>query len=297
MSESIKNVLIIGAGGNLGPSILSALDADSHFTVSVLSRQSSKSTFPAHIKVHTVADDYPENELLGAFKGIDAIVATTAMNAPQKSFIAAAAKAGVKRYLPAEFGGYSRDPRTLEFLPMFQWKNDIVDYLKTQEGTGLSWTGVCTGPFLDWGITNGFLGFNVAARKAVIYGGGDSHFTATTLSGISAAVVGVLRKPEETANKYVFVSSRRTTGNEILAALEKVSGEKWEVEHRGIEETTKIGREKVGKGDFSGMMELIVALVYGGSGSDYTKDQELANGLLGLPEESLTDIVARVVKE
>jgi len=168
MSEAIKNVLIIGvrssiplwtdskyltfiqAGGNLGPSILSTLDADAHFTVSVLSRQSSKSTFPSHIKVHTIADTYPENELVEAFKGQDAIVATTSTTAPQKDFITAAAKAGVKRFLPAEFGGYWRDPRALEVLPELQSKNDIVDYLKSQESTGLSWTALHTGPFLDW---------------------------------------------------------------------------------------------------------------------------------------------------
>lgn len=100
--------------------------------------------------MHTVADTYPEHELLEAFKGIDAIVAASSNIAPQKDFIAAATKAGVKRYLPSEFGGYTRDAETLELLPMFQWKNDIVAYLKEQESTGLSWTALCTGPFLDW---------------------------------------------------------------------------------------------------------------------------------------------------
>lgn len=168
MSEAIKNVLIIGvrsplplwtdsryltfvqASGNLGPSILSALDADPHFTVSVLSRQSSKSTFPSHIKVHTVADSYPENELVEAFKGQDAIIATTPATTPQKVFINAAIKAGVKRFLPSEFGGYPRDPRALAIAPAFQSKNDIVDYLKSQESTGLSWTALITGSFIDW---------------------------------------------------------------------------------------------------------------------------------------------------
>lgn len=100
--------------------------------------------------MHTVSDAYPENELLEAFKGQDAIVATTSNTAPQKNFIDAAVKSGVKRYLASEFGGYTRTPGTLELVPMLQWKNDVVDYLKTQESTCLSWTGVCTGPFLDW---------------------------------------------------------------------------------------------------------------------------------------------------
>jgi len=156
------------------------------------------------------------------------------------------------------------------------------------------------------GITTGFLGFSLPARKAVIYGGGDSPFTATNLSAIGAAVAGILRKPEKTANKHIFVSSCRTTGNELLAVLEKVSGEKWEVEHRSIEESIRIGKEKtvkgdwkekMGKGDYSGIADLVVAMVYSGKDSDFTADHELANGLLGLPEESLTDTVARVLQE
>jgi putative NADH-flavin reductase len=75
---SIRKVLIIGAGGHLGPSILSAFAADPHFTVSILSRQSSTSSFPAHIKVHKISDNYPEAELLEAFKGQDAIISTIA---------------------------------------------------------------------------------------------------------------------------------------------------------------------------------------------------------------------------
>ena len=267
--------------------------------------------------MHKISDSYPENELLEAFKGIDAIVATTVHTAPEKDFIAAAAKAGVKRYLPSEFGSDSRDPKVSEVLPMFQSKIDTVEYLKAQEGTGLSWTSVCTGPFLDWyvflegvricwvvmlielnrGLTSGFLGFSIPARKATIYGGGDTVFTTTTLPAVGAAVVGVLRKPEETANKYVFVSSARTTGNELLATLEKVSGEKWEVEHRSIEETIRAGQEKMGKGDYSGIVDLIVGSIYGLESSDVTRDHELANGLLGLPEESLVDIVEKVLKE
>ena len=139
------------AGGNLGPHILSALSADPAFNVSVLSRQSSKSTFPAHIKVHTVPDSYPVDELIEAFKGQDAIVSTiSAMGTGvQAQIIDAAVKAGVKRFLPAEFGADSEDPRLYELLPMFKGKRDVIEQLKRTEGQ-MSWTGVATGPFFDW---------------------------------------------------------------------------------------------------------------------------------------------------
>lgn len=149
---------------------------------------------------------------------------------------------------------------------------------------------------LNRGVASGFLGYDLPGHKAIIYGSGDVRFSSTTLSTIGAAVAGVLRKPEETANRYIFIYSSTTTGNELLAALEKATGKKWDVEHKTIEETIKTGREKVSKNDFSGMAELIVASIFGGNpGSDFTADQQLANKLLGLPEETLDEIVAKIV--
>jgi shikimate 5-dehydrogenase len=71
-SQSIHNVVILGAGGSLGPTVLEALDP--HFAVTIVTRESSTSTFPSKFKLHIAADDYPAAELLQAFGGQDAIV-------------------------------------------------------------------------------------------------------------------------------------------------------------------------------------------------------------------------------
>ncbi len=152
MSSPIKNVLLIGAGGNLGPSILSAFDSDPHFTVSILARHSSKSTFPSHLKVHHIGDDYPEAELLEAFKGQDAVISTiaTANAVRQQTMADAAIKAGVKRFVPSEFGSDTRNEKAMEILPQyFQGKKETVDYLKGKENEGLTWSAFVTGPFFE----------------------------------------------------------------------------------------------------------------------------------------------------
>ena len=152
MSSPIKNVIFIGAGGNLGPSILAVFDADPHFTVSILARHSSKSTFPSHIKVHRIADDYPEVELLQAFKGQDAIVSTiaTASAVQQQSIVDTAIKAGVKRFVPSEFGSDTLNEEAMAILPQyFKGKKETVDYLKKKEKEGLTWTAFVTGPFFE----------------------------------------------------------------------------------------------------------------------------------------------------
>lgn len=151
MAPSLKNVVLIGAGGNLGPHVLKALD-DASFTVTILSRKSSKSTFPSHIKVHSISDDYPENELLEAFKGQDAVISTIAMsnNDQQYALIDAAVKAGVKRFIPAEFGGNTQNKAAVDLVPAFTLKIQVTDYLRKKEKEGLTWSALVNGPFFDW---------------------------------------------------------------------------------------------------------------------------------------------------
>lgn len=149
---ALRNVIIIGAGGHLGPSILSAFRSDSRFNVSVLSRQSSTSKFPEDTKVHRVGDDYPDEEVLSAFKGQDAVVSTiaTASAGEQTRLIDLAIKAGVKRFVPSEFGSDTRHPNAMAILPQyFGGKNATVDYLKTKEKDGLTWSSFVTGPFFE----------------------------------------------------------------------------------------------------------------------------------------------------
>jgi uncharacterized protein YbjT (DUF2867 family) len=152
MSSPIKKVIIIGAGGRLGPSIVSAFDVDPYFTVSILARHSSTSTFPAHLKVQRIGDDYPEAELLEAFKGQDAVISTMAAVGvvQQKVIIDAAIKAGVKRFVPSEFGIDTRNEKAMAILPQyFKPKLDTVEYLKGREKEGLTWTAFMTGPFFE----------------------------------------------------------------------------------------------------------------------------------------------------
>jgi hypothetical protein len=138
-------------GGNLGPVVVKALDQDSNFQVSVLSRNSSKSTFPPGVRVRRIADHYPEDELIEAFSGQDVVVSTIGVPhaLQQIPMIDAAVKAGVRRFLPAEFGGNKDNPKVAS-LPLFAAKQKVLAHLKSQESDSFSWTGIATGPFFDW---------------------------------------------------------------------------------------------------------------------------------------------------
>lgn len=131
--------------------MLNALISDGSFHVSVLSRHSSKSTFPSSVKVLKIADGYPLTELVEAFTGQDAVVSligpTHALQ--QIPMIDAAKKAGVRLFLPAEYGVNKENPRTAAH-PVFGNKKKILDHLKASENEEFGWIGIATGPFFDW---------------------------------------------------------------------------------------------------------------------------------------------------
>ncbi|MCJ1475488.1 hypothetical protein MMC13_004151 [Lambiella insularis] len=302
MSGAFKNVIVVGAGGNLGAPILSALDSNKHFTVSVLARQASKSTFPSHVKVHSVGNDYPEAELLEAFKGQDAVVSAITSYGPgvsqQKKLIDAAVKAGVKRFVPSEFGSNTLDKNARALLPqLFGAKLEIVEYLRGKEKEGLTWSAFVTGPFFDWGLAVGFLGYNLKERKATIYDDGNTVWSTTTLATIGKAVSNAMLVPEKTANKYLFIDSFTVSQNEVLESLERVTNEKWDVKHVDAEGQKKEGLDKFSKGDFSGVMQLLCYGIFvNGHGNNYTKQEGGANELLSLPKQTLDEVITEVVK-
>ena len=301
MSQELKNVLIIGAGGRVGSHIVAALDGNPRFTLSVLSREGSKSTFPSHAKVFTTPESYPEDVLVAAFKGQDAVVDLAPLTAvdQQKHCIDAAVKAGVKRYIPSEFGSNLEVPEIAAAVPVFKAKTDVLHHLQSKEGQGLTWTAVITGPFLDFGLTSGFLGFDLQKKSATIYEGGNNHTDLTLLPTIGKAVVGILEHSKETTNRHVHINSYNTTQNQILAALEKATGSKWEIENVTCAEEEKKGKQMLAKQDFAGFGPAIRAVEY--NGADYHNFEKfgLWNEKLGLPKtnQGLEETVKAIVAE
>ena len=74
----------------------------------------------------------------------------SALGAPQIALIDAAKAAGVKRFLPSEFGSDTTNEKVIELAELLKGKKQIVDHLKTKEGDGFEWTSFLTGGFLDW---------------------------------------------------------------------------------------------------------------------------------------------------
>jgi hypothetical protein len=141
------------ASGNLGPAILKGLLDTGAFNVTVLSRKESTATFPPQVKA--IKTDYSDAHLAEVFAGQDAVISN--INAGQmdvqRRTIDAAARAGVKRYLPSEFGANTTTEEGQRVCFLFGSKVQAVTYLrqKASENPNFSWSAVVTGPFFGMG--------------------------------------------------------------------------------------------------------------------------------------------------
>lgn len=224
--SAIKNVTLVGGSGLLGRFVLEKLLASNKFNIQVLQRTGSSSTYAATVKV-VEADFEDLQSLTAALEGQDAVVSTVGEKGiiGQKLLIDAAITAGVKRFLPSNFGSNMSNPNSRK-LPVFKGKVIIEDYLvEKSKTTDLTYTLVYNGGFTDFAIKNKVI-MNFSEYKPTIFNGGDSKFSCTSLPTVGDAVVGVLSHPAETENRAVYVSESFISQNQLLSLAKSIAPNK-----------------------------------------------------------------------
>jgi uncharacterized protein YbjT (DUF2867 family) len=153
-TKPLHKIAIFGAGGtNIGHHVLEALVKEPNFTVTVLARESSKSTFPPNVAVTRIADDFPHAALVEALRGQDVLISAVGPEAKKDAeykLVEAAIEAGVRRFFPTEYGLDNSDPKNAAVSPIFGIKYDMQQHLKSKQKEGLTWTSVGTGMWIDW---------------------------------------------------------------------------------------------------------------------------------------------------
>lgn len=144
------------------------------------------------------------------------------------------------------------------------------------------------------------MGFDLLNKTATLVDGGNTRFTTSTVSQIGRAIISVLKHPAETKDQLVCVESFTTTQVEVLAALQKATGQDWKVREESSENVRLEGFKKVGEGDILGGGALVItALVLGREGlEDHTSVKGgIWNKRLGLEAESVEETVRAVLKQ
>jgi len=294
-TNNYKNVLLIGATGNVGKHVLSALLADSTFNVTILSRVNSNATFPSNVKVIKV--DYSDAAALTkALAKQDVVVSTIGGEGLATNFgevlVQAAIDANVKWLIPSEFGIDIEDPAAN--IPLLANKLAVVNLLKKNQSR-IAYTLITTGCFLDWGFDNGFLGFDINNRTAVLYDEGKNFVSGATLSTIAKSVVAVLRNPQATLNKRIYVADVTYTQQQALALFEKYTNTKWSVTKLSTVNVRKEAEENFAKGNIpQALVGYLLSYAYGGyPGINF--EGKTINKELGVPTKSLDQIVKEAV--
>ncbi|KAI1098548.1 NAD(P)-binding protein [Jackrogersella minutella] len=289
MASSIKNVVVIGASGNLGKEVAQEL-SKAGFAVTAFTREDSTSSFPSNVTTKKVNYQSVES-LTAALEGQDAVVSTIATEAigSQTTLVDAAVAAKVKRFIPSEFGVNTRTVGDTGLGSILQGKVQLLDYIigKSKENPWFTWNGISNGIFFDWGLKYGVTGFDKDTKTATIYDSGNEPFQASNLPFIGKAVAAILSQPEKTANQYFSIASFNPSQNQILEIVEAETGEKWKLEHASTAEQEKIGLEKLSKGDYSSFSNLLRRHVYADGANHAVKGTDNADEFLGLQEEDL----------
>ncbi|KAL0577559.1 hypothetical protein V5O48_004422 [Marasmius crinis-equi] len=222
MSSSFKSFAILGGSGLLGSQIVNAFVAKGVAPL-VLSRKSSDKTFPDTVKVAKV-DLEDVDQVAQALKEHTVEVVVSAIStenvSSQRTAAEAAKKAGVRLFVPSEFGsvteGISQEPDAQESSPLVQ-KDKFIDYLKS---LGLPYVRIFIGQFLaflPW-----FTG-HLENGKVNIIGKGEAPVSFTDIADVGGFVAHILTTlpPSELENRIFRIEGESATLVEVAKKLNK----------------------------------------------------------------------------
>lgn len=143
--------------------------------------------------------------------------------------------------------------------------------------------------------TQFILGINTKAKTGEIIDSGNKPWAATNTYFVGETVAAILKKPEETANKFLNVFSFKTTQNEVLKIFEEESHSKYQVSHVKGSDLLEAATASVAKGDYKQSVGPFVQYVFFADAAGGPVDLEANDGeLLGIKDKAgLRDSIKR----
>ncbi|KAI1619495.1 hypothetical protein EDD37DRAFT_208124 [Exophiala viscosa] len=222
MPSPIRNVVVLGATGNVGKPVTAALAA-AGFVVTAASRSPGQ-MFLGPIKA-AVMDYSSVDALVDLFKGQDAVVEAFPPHVAhlQSTVIDACLRAGtVKHIITPDFSNDTFNPYIME-LPLFVPKVEAQKVLEEKtRGAHLIWSAVITGGWYDWAIPLGFYWINPKTNTITVYGSGNQRNSMCRVTTAARAVCDVLADPDRFKNRPIYVADYTVSMNQLIPILEEV---------------------------------------------------------------------------
>jgi len=241
MSE-VKNILLVGGTGWLGSLVAHALLDKKVFNVKLLVRPDSIKSKAELIeglkkKGAVIVEGDSENleQATNAAKGCDTVLSlvsgATLFSGKEEILFNAAKAAGVKRFVPSQYG---IDTTKAGYATITAEKEKLLDKIKA---SGVEWTQILTGFFYEFWYSEA-TGFDWKNHKAVAIGNDDIKASATAMADIAKFIPEILLDPKS-KNAAVHVCSSTHSSNEAIKIFEEVSGKKFEVTHKSTDQIAK----------------------------------------------------------
>ncbi|KAJ4337797.1 hypothetical protein N0V95_008229, partial [Ascochyta clinopodiicola] len=291
----------------LGLSIINALlpadDTQRHSNIqlSILTNPSQWLRLPPHVTTKDVEhrkSDFSPASLESAFTGQDLVISTTGGgdSEQQIGIVDAAIAAGVRRFMPNEFGHDTLNKGIENRILKSAGRAKVVEHLRTVSTNtpGFEWVGVATGYTLDTGLISGNLGFDMEWHSATVHGIGTETFAASSLQRVGQVVARVIENWESVKNQYIYATGVLTSANEILRSAEKATHREFTVGNYDVEDCIREGETRIQRGfPDSGMFLLERSILYDEQlGAAEPFELCSSNELLQLAPESVETIVA-----
>ncbi|KAL5533672.1 hypothetical protein ACEPAG_132 [Sanghuangporus baumii] len=236
-----QSVLVIGATGTTGSSIVDGLLESGNFAIIAGVRPSSaKKPEVEALKTRGIEiriidlDLWTADQIAEQLKGVDTVISTVYVTAipRQKQLADACKKAAVKRFVPNDWATAC----VHGVRQLYDQKLAIHDYIK-EIGIGFTfidvgWWMEITIPFVD--LENFPQPIIKRVSKSCV-GSGDVKCAVTDRRDIGKFVARIIAD-DRTLNQYVFCWTEESTLNEIVALAERVSGRKLNFEHISADE-------------------------------------------------------------
>ncbi|KAJ3128819.1 hypothetical protein HK098_003361 [Nowakowskiella sp. JEL0407] len=296
----IRNVAIVGAGGQIGKFIVDAILANKKQVVTAITRKESTTMFPQGVTVKQI--DYEDQaSIISALQGQDALVITMNVAAPagqNAKLIEAAAEAGVPWIIPDEYGNdLSIESLSKDSMLAAAKKadRDLIERLGKS-----SWVGVACNFWYEFSLGGGY-GFDFKNKSVLFYDDGEEKIPTATWSLTGKTVASLLSLKvlpnnetdtdvtlDRYRNKYVNVKSFQISQKEMFASILRVTGDRiedWDIKSIKAEDCYFENLQKLQQGDRLAFVRVLYSgFFFKGTSAAITK---FDNTELGLPVEDL----------
>jgi uncharacterized protein YbjT (DUF2867 family) len=267
--------------------------------VTVLTRKARPDGYGPNVNVAEVDYDSVPS-LTTALRGIDGVVSAVGPEGidGQGTLIEAAVAAGVKRFIPSEFGSVTTHP-DLQSMPHYSSIFRVRQLLQKKADAGdLSWTVLACGGFLEFVFDAPFI-LDFKNHAATLYDDGNNRITSTSLKNIGKAIATIFSNPEATKDRVLRLSEVIVTQNQLLGIARELQPDiKWNFKTVETDELLQEGLaaplDANGHPEHAAVMKILMGTVMAGDryGAAFDQNDNKLLGVSELGEGELRDLVA-----